>query len=104
MGAMQTRGLLYGSFVSVALLAGACGGAPKPALEAQSKAGPTSDTNDKAGDKPEAEKADAAKPDAAKPDAAKDAAKPSAPADDGPKPTRTTQDILTAPDVVFLFD
>jgi len=99
MGAMQTRGLLYGSFVGVALLAGACGGGPKPAIEPQAKAAPSPDADDKPADKPEADK-----PDAAKPDAGKDAAKPSAPADDGPKPTRTAQDILTAPDVVFLFD
>ncbi len=95
---MQTRELLFGSFVSVALLIGACGGGAKPAdapeAKADEKAAPTPDTADKAGDKPDVAKADGTKP---------DAAKPAAPTDDGPKPTRTAQDILTAPDVVFLF-
>ena len=99
MGAMQTRGLLFGSLLSVGLLVGACGGGAKPAeapedAKADDKAAPSSDAGDKADDKA----------DGAKPDASKEAAKPSAPADDGPKPTRTAQDILTAPDVVFLFD
>jgi hypothetical protein len=96
---MQTRGLLFGSLVSVAVLVGACGGGAKPAeapeAKADEKAAPSSDASDKP---------DAAKADGAKPEAGKEAAKPSAPADDGPKPTRTAQDILTAPDVVFLFD
>ncbi len=103
MGAMQTRGLLLGSLVGVALLVGACGGGAKPAeapdAKADEKAAAATDAGDKAGAKPDADKADAAKP-----DEGKEAAKPSAPADDGPKPTRTAQDILTAPDVVFLFD
>jgi len=97
---MQTRALLTGSFVSLVLLMGACGGRPKPADASDAKADEKT-TAPEAGAKgePEPNKADAG----AKPDAGKDAAKP-APADDGPKPTRTATDILTAPDVVFLFD
>ena len=91
------------------LVVSACGGGSKPA-EAPDTAGeekPAAST-----DKPaDADKADAAKPkdeaakaDANKGDAAKADAKPSPPADTGgPKPTRTPTDILSAPDVLFLF-
>src|SRR4051812_14872067 len=96
---MPTRALLTGSFVSVALLIGACGGGTKPAAAPDARADETTAAAPEAGGKTESDKADAAKP-----EAGKDAAKPTAPADDGPKPTRTAQDILTAPDVVFLFD
>ncbi|MES1183000.1 MAG: hypothetical protein ABUL60_04245 [Myxococcales bacterium] len=101
MSAMKSFALFSGSLVCVSLLLGACGGGAKPAEAPEAKAEDKPASAEKADDKSEAsaDKADA-KPDAAKPDAAK----PAAPADDGPKPTRTTLDILTAPDVVFLFD
>jgi hypothetical protein len=104
MSAMMSRGSIW-SLVCVALLANACGGGAKPADTPDAKTDEKSagsDAADKASDT--SDSADATKADAGKSDAAKpDAAKPSAPADDGPKPTRTAQDILTAPDVVFLF-
>jgi hypothetical protein len=99
---MQLRGSISGALVYLALLAAACGGGAKPAETPEAKA------DDKPADSAAADKAD--KPDAAKadaksdkPDAKADAAKPAAPADDGPKATRTPTDILTAPDVIFLF-
>jgi hypothetical protein len=103
MGAMKRRGSFSSLLVCLALLA-ACGGGAKPAEAPEAKA------DEKPADSGGAAKPDAkADADAAKPDAKADAAKPDAkadaakPADDGPKATRTPTDILTAPDVVFLF-
>jgi hypothetical protein len=105
---MQPRGSLSAVFVCLAL-AVACGGGAKPAEAPEAKAdekpadSAASDKPDKPdGDKPDAAKSDAAKPDA-KADAKADAAKPAAPAAEGPKGTRTPTDILTSPDVIFLF-
>jgi hypothetical protein len=80
------------------LLLAACGGTPAaknpqpaeadpgtPSEKTEAKADDAPDT----GDEPNTEKADAKKPE-------------SKPASDGPKPTRSAQDILTAPDVVFM--
>lgn len=99
MGAMKSFAFFSRSLVCFSLLGMACGGGAKPAdsPDAPTEEKPAEADSAKADDKsekPAADKADAAKPDAAKP----------APADDGPKPSRTAQDILTAPDVVFLFD
>jgi hypothetical protein len=112
MSAMKSLAFFSGSVVCLSLLVGACGGSAKPADAADAKADDASASADKPEDKSEAaaDKADDAKPDGAKADGAKadgakpDAAKPAPPADDGPKPSRTALDILTAPDVVFLFD
>jgi hypothetical protein len=90
MGAMKPFAFLSRSVVCVSLLLAACGGGAKPESADDAKADDASAGADKAD--ADGDKADA-KPEAAKP----------APADDGPKPTRTVQDILTAPDVVFLF-
>jgi hypothetical protein len=103
MSAMKLRGSLLGSLIALGLFAGACGGGPKPADAPEAKA--DDKPAEAAADKPAdgAEKTEA-KAEGDKPTKADKAdAKPSAPADDGPKPTRTAQDILTAPDVVFLF-
>ena len=78
------------------LLLVACGGSapptetPKPA-DSEAEATPA-----KEAPKPKAEdsEADADKTDTKKPE--------SKPADNGPKPTRSAQDIITAPDVVFM--
>jgi hypothetical protein len=105
MSAMKLRGSLSGVLLCLALLPCACGGGAKPAEAPEAKADEKpaeSGAADKA-EKPDAAKADENKPDAAKPDAKPDAAKPAAPADDGPKATRTPTDILTAPHVIFLF-
>ena len=84
------------------LLLAACGGPPAPAESAKpadsadapaEKADAPADKSDEASHKPDANDAGAKKAD-------KPAAKP---ADDGPKATRSAQDILTAPDVVFMF-
>lgn len=96
MGAMKPFAFVSKSLVCVSLLASACGGGAKTAEAPEAKAEETAGT-----ESAETAEADATKPDAAKADAAKVSAP--APADDGPKPTRTAQDILTAPDVVFLF-
>jgi hypothetical protein len=87
------------------LLLIACGGSsppaesPKPADSADAPSDKRAD-DAKADSSPDEDK-DKDKPEAAdKPAADKAAAKP---ADDGPKPTRSAQDILTAPDVVFMF-
>jgi hypothetical protein len=95
MGAMKSLAFFSRSVVCFSLLGAACGGGAKPAESPDAAAGdkPGDAEGAKAGDKAE-KPADAAKPDATK----------AAPADDGPKPNRTVQDILTAPDVVFLFD
>lgn len=97
MNAMKSFAFFSGSLVCVSLFASACGGAAKPADGPDAKSDETSASA-------KSEPADKAETDEAKPDAAKADAKPSAPADDGPKPSRTALDILTAPDVVFLFD
>jgi len=98
---MKLRGCLLGVFVCLTLLSAACGGGTKPAEAPEAKADekPADSAAGEKADKPEADKPDAAKADAAK----ADAAKPAAPAEEGPKGTRTPTDILTAPDVVFLF-
>ena len=104
MGAMKSRAYGSGLVVLVALLTAACGGSSKPAEEPTAKADDKPAATDTASDKASGTTTDKsdAKPDAAKSDKS-DAAKPSAPVDDGPKATRTPTDILTAPDVVFLF-
>jgi hypothetical protein len=96
MGAMKSLAFFSRSLVCLSLLSVACGGGAKPADSPDPPADgqPAATDGAKAGDESEKPAADAAKADAAKP----------APADDGPKPSRTAQDILTAPDVVFLFD
>jgi hypothetical protein len=90
-GTMSTRGCL--SSLLVGLCLAACGGGGKPA----ENAGAESDAKTEGAEKSSAD-ADA-KPSDEKKEAKADAK----PADDGPKPSRTAQDILTAPDVVFLF-
>ena len=84
------------------LLLAACGGQSSPANTAKpadsaeappEKPDAAADKGDGAPDKGDAEQAEAKKAD-------KPAAKP---VDDSPKPTRSAQDILTAPDVVFMF-
>jgi hypothetical protein len=72
-----------------------CGGGSKPAESAEAEPEAKADSPEKSSD---ADKGDA-KPSDDKKDAKADAK----PADDGPKPSRTAQDILTAPDVVYLF-
>jgi hypothetical protein len=96
MGAMKSYAFLSKAVVCVSLLLAACGGGAKPESADDVKTDEASAGADKPADKADAEKTDAAKSDG------KEAAKP-VPADDGPKPTRTVQDIITAPDVVFLF-
>ncbi len=84
------------------LLLAACGGPSAPAETAKpadsaeapaEKADAPADKSDATPDKGDAADADTKKAD--KPDAKA--------ADDSPKPTRSAQDILTAPDVVFMF-
>ena len=84
------------------LLLAACGGPSAPAESAKptdsaeapaDKADAAPDTSDTSHEKPDSDAAETKKAD-----------KPTAkPADDGPKATRSAQDILTAPDVVFMF-
>jgi len=87
----------FTAFLPLLLLA-ACGGGtpaaetPKPADSASAEKAPAPEKADDAGDSPE--KADDKKPDDKKPDDKKP--------DDSPKPTRSAQDIITAPDVVFM--
>lgn len=95
MSAMKSLAFFSRSVVCLSLLAGACGGSAKPAETPDAQSDDASASADKS--ESSSEKAGDAKPDGAKPEAAQ-------PVDDGPKPTRTTLDILTAPDVVFLFD
>jgi hypothetical protein len=98
---MQLRGSLQCLFCAAlgAAIAFGCGGKPAESAadvppEAEAAPGAKSDT-------PEAEPA---KGEPAKGEGEKAAApKEEKPADDGPKPTRTPEDILKAPDVVFLF-
>jgi len=75
------------------LLLVACGGSPPPA---ESPKPAEEASTDKAEEKPDSESSDT--PDAEKADAKKADTKSS----DGPKPSRSAQDILTAPDVVFM--
>ena len=79
----------------------ACGGGAKPAESAEGEPETKADAKDAAKSDGDEAKSDDEKP--SEGDAKKADAKKAAPADDGPKPTRTAQDILTAPDVVFLF-
>ncbi len=73
-----------------------CGGGSKPAESAESEP-------DAKAEAKEAKGGDAKADDAKQSDGAAKKADAKPPADDGPKPTRSAQDILTAPDVVFLF-
>src|SRR4051812_32542726 len=80
------------------LLLAACGGTPaaknpEPAEDAPKAEAKTDDSSDQ-GDKPAEEKTDAKKDDAKKADAKAEG--------DSPKASRSAQDILTAPDVVFM--
>ena|SRR6187402_963965 len=85
------QGLLYATF-GAALVLG-CGGKPAESADSQEPA-----KAEPAASEPSASDAPAAAASAQAP-AAKAEPKPS----DGPKPTRSPQDILTAPDTVFLF-
>jgi hypothetical protein len=102
---MKLRGSLSSVLVCLALLPCACAGSAKPAEAPEAKADekPADSAAVDKTEKPDAAKADESKTEAAKSDTKTDAAKPAAPTDDGPKATRTPTDILTAPDVVFLF-
>lgn len=82
----------------VAVLVAACGGGSKPAEAPPEEKSASPESAPEKTDKPAADKADGTKADA-KPETAK----ASPPVDDGPKATRTPTDILTAPDVLFLF-
>jgi hypothetical protein len=102
---MKSCGFSSSCVVALALLLGACGGGNKPAEEPSSESAATAKPSG-AADKPTdgAESDSASGADGAKAEAGKTgAAKPSTPADDGPKPSKSASDILTAPDVVFLF-
>jgi len=85
---MQARGFVAVGSLTLSLMGLACGGGSKPAESADT-----------------ADAASTAKPEVVKDDVASegkaDAKKPAA--DEGPKPTRSAADILTAPDVVYLF-
>jgi hypothetical protein len=97
---MRNCGSFLGLLLGAALWLGACGGGSKPPASSDSPE-PVAEGAEK--EKP-SDNADSSAGDAAKPGSKADAkadAKP--PADDGPKPTRTPTDILTAPDVVYLF-
>lgn len=89
---MSIRGCL--ATVMVFVCGFGCGGGSKPAESAEAEPEAKADSAEKSSD---ADKEDA------KPSDDKDAKAEAKPADDGPKPSRTAQDILTAPDVVFLF-
>jgi hypothetical protein len=94
---MKSCRYVSGPLIVLALSLSGCGGSAKPAEEPASDAAASDSANG-------ADATDsAAKADASQADAGKTATKPSPPADDGPKPTRSATDILTAPDVVFLF-
>jgi hypothetical protein len=86
----------FGACLPLLLLV-ACGGSSAPAETPK-----PADSADAAAEKADDTKADAG--DADKPDTKAADSKPAAkPSDDGPKATRSAQDILTAPDVVFMF-
>ena len=87
---MHVRGTFSGCLLSLGLVLGACGGGGKPADAPSSDA--TAASSETSPDHADGAKAEAPKAEAAKPVA-----------DEGPKPSRTPTDILTAPDVVFLF-
>jgi hypothetical protein len=95
--------------LSLFLCLSACGGGQKPAEEpaadsadSEKPSSDTSDAEDSGSDKGEAKSDDADKPkDSAKKD--KEDAKPEESSTSGPKVTRTARDILTAPDVIFMF-
>jgi hypothetical protein len=72
-----------------------CGGGSKPAESAEAEPEAKADSAEKS--------SDAGKEDAEPSEDKKNAKAEAKPADDGPKPSRTAQDILTAPDVVYLF-
>jgi hypothetical protein len=74
----------------------ACGGGNKPAESAE----PEPEAKAASSEESESKDEKGAKADKSEKAETKSEAKP---ADDGPKPSRTAQDILTAPDVVFLF-
>lgn len=94
---MQLRELRSCSLVVLGLLLAACGGGNKPAESPPSETpAPSADAEKPSSDAAKSDAPEAKSGDAAKSGAAK-------PADDGPKPTRSATDILTAPDVVFLF-
>src|SRR5688572_20312918 len=85
--AMWTRGLLSGLLLGLSIWALGCGGGDKPAESADSK-------TEEAKAEPEAEAKAEAKPEdgdeaEAKPEDKAADKKPAAPADDGPKPSRT---------------
>ncbi|MES1177251.1 MAG: hypothetical protein ABUL62_23210 [Myxococcales bacterium] len=92
-----------GLFFPLLLLA-ACGGSgtpaetPKPAESETETAAPAKDKEPAAEAKEGADDTSDAKSDDKKPDDKKPEAKPT----DGPKSSRSAQDILTAPDVVFM--
>lgn len=87
---MQARAWCSGLLAVVLLSMPGCGGGGKPAESADSRDGsaeelsPKSGEDDAAGDEPAQ-------------------AEPGPAQDEGPKPSRTPEDILKAPDVVFLF-
>jgi hypothetical protein len=92
---MQLRGSHQGLLVTVlgaALLLG-CGGKPAESAADAKEETAALPPKEASGDEPAPAKSE--------PAAAAKEEKP--PADDGPKPTRTPEDILKAPDVVFLF-
>lgn len=91
MQAMQTRGFVAAWWLAVSSLSVACGGGSKPPESAE---GPAVEAVGGA-EKPAA----AAEGGGSEPKA--DAKKPAA--DEGPKPSRSAADILTAPDVLYLF-
>lgn len=101
---MRLSGSVSAWLLGMGLLMNACGGGAKAPETPDS----TADTAQADAAKPDADKSDAKSDDKAEKaekadDAKADAGKSSKPADDGPKPTRSATDILTAPDVVFLF-
>jgi hypothetical protein len=77
--------------LSCVLLLSACGGGATPAAEAPEKGAKSSSKGDSSGPEESGEKPK------------KDAAKKEPVEDTSPKPTRTAQDIVTAPDVSFVF-
>jgi hypothetical protein len=105
--AMQASGFLSGLLLSLSMAVLGCGGGDKPAESADAKAEEAKPETADSGDESKAEgddKAEADKGEDKKADDKKaDDKKAAAPADDGPKPTRTPDDILKAPDTVFLF-
>lgn len=91
MGAMRSCGFVSACWAVVTSLVVACGGGSKPAESPE----PAEAAEKQAS----SDKSEGASKEDAKPEAKADTPKP----DEGPKPSRTPTDILTAPDVVFLF-